>query len=82
MLLFKKLNSEAKLPIRMTENAAGYDLFALNETVAIHPYKCVRVDTGIAVEFPKGYYGTVQGRSSLSLQHLYCHSGTSKLIYY
>ena len=77
MLLFKKLNSNAKLPVRMTQNSAGYDLFSLDEAV-IHPYQCVCIDTGIAVEFPQGYYGTIQGRSSLALKRLYCHSGTSK----
>ena len=77
-LLFKKVRSGAKIPIRMTDNAAGFDLFA-TEQVLVNPYQTVQIDTGIAVEFPKGVYGAIKGRSSLALQQIFYHSGTNKL---
>ena len=77
MLLFKKLDSNAKLPVRMTVKSAGFDLYALDD-ITIHADQTVPIDTGIAVEFPEGYYGAVKGRSSLALQQIVCHSGTSK----
>src|SRR5437868_10669826 len=76
-LLFKKLNSNAKLPVRMTLKSAGLDVFSLGDVI-IYAYQTVFIDTGIAVKFPDGFYGAVEGRSSLALQQIFCCSGTSK----
>src|SRR5436853_7168340 len=78
MLLFKKHDSNAKIPLRMTSKSAGFDLYSLDDVV-INPYQTVLIDTGIGVEFPDGYFGAVEGRSSLAKQQISCHSGTSKL---
>lgn len=63
---FKKLSKRAFTPTRGSEYAAGYDLYAWTGQALIHPGKTMRIDTGIAMEIPKGYFGAVFARSGLS----------------
>jgi dUTP pyrophosphatase len=65
MLKVKKLNSNAKLPFRASEFAAGYDL-ASSENCVIKPTEVYTVSTGLSVEIPEGHYGRIAGRSSLA----------------
>ena len=63
----KKLNSNATLPTRGSEFAAGYDLYAcLNESVTIRAGETVKIPTGLAVEIPEGYAGLIYARSGLA----------------
>lgn len=62
---FKKLDEKATLPTRGSENAAGLDLYSVEELV-IPAGKVGSVRTGLAVEIPEGYYGRVAGRSGLA----------------
>jgi len=60
----KRLDPEAKLPVRSLATAAGLDLFALLP-VALYPNKPVAVRTGIALQIPNGYAGLIWDRSGL-----------------
>lgn len=65
----KKLRDNATIPARGSASAAGYDLYAcLNHRggYTIQPNQTVKVNTGIAVEIPEGYFGAVFARSGLS----------------
>ncbi len=65
----KKLNSAAQLPLRGSEQAAGYDLRAcLENDVTIAPGATVLVGTGLAFALPQGYFGGVFARSGLSVK--------------
>lgn len=65
----KKLNSNATIPTRGSEYAAGYDLYAClqeNEAVAIEPHTTAKIGTGVAIEAPQGTFGAVFARSGLA----------------
>ena len=63
----KKLTSTAIIPTRGSEKAAGYDLYAdTNSVVEIKPHKTKKINTGIAIMIPSGYYGAIVARSGLS----------------
>ncbi|KAF6019075.1 DUT [Bugula neritina] len=59
-------NPDAKLPQRMTEDAAGYDLYS-SEEKQIRPGKIMTIDTGVSLELPEGCYGRTTSRSGLVL---------------
>lgn len=87
VLKFKKLHEDAILPTRNKEDDAGLDIYAV-EDVEIPPSEIdrnmvgvrigrARVQTGIAVEIPKRYYGKVTGRSGLAFEDdIICFVGT------
>ena len=64
----KRLNEKAKVPTRGSANAAGYDLYAdlPDKELVIWPHDTVLVDTGWAMEIPKGYFGAIFARSGLA----------------
>ena len=63
----KKLTDTAKLPIRGSKSAAGYDLFAdTNESITIDPGMTKLFPTGLAFEIPEGYFGGLYPRSGLA----------------
>ncbi len=72
-----KLSPNAKVPVRASDGAAGYDLFASEATVV--PASTVRdgrveighalVATGIAISLPPGHVGRIGSRSGLSTRH-------------
>lgn len=63
----RKLNSLAKLPMRGSNEAAGYDLYAnTKDIIEIQPHETVKIGTGIAMEIPDGYCGLVFARSGLA----------------
>lgn len=63
----KKLTETAVLPVRGSEQAAGYDLCAdIKEAIILWPGQAVKVDTGLAAAIPEGYFGGVFARSGLS----------------
>jgi dUTP pyrophosphatase len=72
-----KLFPEAKMPIRSTNEAAGFDLFARETTqVPGSVSEAGRVTigralipTGIAVAIPSGCVGRIGSRSGLSVKH-------------
>lgn len=60
----KRLSPTAKLPTRSHAYDAGLDLYA-NETVGYLP-NVAKVETGVAIEIPKGYVGIIKDRSSMA----------------
>ena len=81
----QRLTETATMPLRGSQNAAGYDLFAAEEVrvpgCTLRPHDNVHVGnavvpTGLAFEIPHGFYGRVVERSGLAFrQHLHCGSG-------
>jgi len=67
-LNFSKLDHGAKTPLRSTEGSAGIDLFSL-KSVSIPPHSRLNIRTGIAMQFPKGIYGRIAARSSLTMSN-------------
>lgn len=63
----KRLTDTAVVPVRGSEQAAGYDLFAdLSEAIEIKPGETAKVNTGISIAVPEGYFGGIFARSGLS----------------
>lgn len=63
-----KLADGAKAPKRMTDGAAGYDIFALNdETIRANETKVIK--TGVYVELPEGWEMQIRPRSGLSVKY-------------
>ena len=63
----KKVSHTAIVPERMSIGAAGYDLYADIETpIRIMPHETVMIQSNIAFEIPKNYFGAVYARSGLS----------------
>ena len=63
----KRLNVNAKLPVKGTSGAAGYDLSAAQAAVVPTHGKCL-VKTGLAMALPPECYGRVAPRSGLALK--------------
>ena len=64
IIRFKKLHPDAVAPMRGSEQAAGYDLTAIDYWWD-DEHKVMVYHTGIAVEIPHGYAGFVYPRSSI-----------------
>ncbi|MEA2095519.1 MAG: dUTP diphosphatase [Candidatus Cloacimonadota bacterium] len=66
----QKIIKHAKLPKRMTEHAAGYDLYSCNkEDILIKSGEVVLIPTGIAISLPAGYEAQIRPRSGLAIKH-------------
>lgn len=62
--------ADLNLPIRMTEDSAGFDLpAAVKEPVTLQPGEIRLIPCGFALAIPKGYEGQVRPRSGLSSKH-------------
>lgn len=63
----KRLSDTAKIPTRESSCAAGYDLYAdIPETITIKPHETMKINTGVAMEIPEGYFGGIAARSGLA----------------
>ena len=64
------MRSGARLPVYMSDGAAGLDLAArIDEPVHLLPRARALIPTGIAIAIPAGYEGQVRPRSGLALRH-------------
>ena len=63
----KKLREGAVLPVRKTDEAAGYDLALPTDipTVVVAPGEKVTIGTGFSTAFPAGWFARIAPRSSL-----------------
>lgn len=83
-LRVQRLTTTASLPVRGSEDAAGYDLAACLKdeagtprgkftqnggTITILPGERALIPTGIALTVPKGTYGRIGPRSGLALNY-------------
>lgn len=73
-LKVKKLHENAKLPTKNSSLDAGWDLYAL-EDVDLVSGKVEKINTGIALEIPEGYYGQIFDRSSMGAKGIHVHGG-------
>ena len=56
---------DAKMPIRTSCGAAGYDLFSAIDVI-IPPKGKAKISTDIKMKIPEGYYGRIAPRSGLA----------------
>ena len=63
----KRMNVNAKLPVRGTSGVAGYDLAAAQAPVVLAHGK-VLVKTSLAMDLPPDYYCRIFPRSGLALK--------------
>lgn len=69
---FVRLHPEARLPQRMSAEAAGLDLSAClgaGQRLELPPGGRALVPTGLSLQLPPGYEGQVRPRSGLALRH-------------
>lgn len=71
---FAKLSQQAKLPTQGSPQAAGWDLYALEETI-IERRKSSMIKTGLAVAIPEGWEGQIRCRSSLGKKGMIMPNG-------
>ncbi|MDY6915869.1 MAG: dUTP diphosphatase [Candidatus Cloacimonadota bacterium] len=65
----KKLTPEAKLPQKMSEHAAGYDLYSANKhQITILPGEVKLISTGLSISLPIGFEAQIRPRSGLALK--------------
>jgi dUTP pyrophosphatase len=67
-IFYKKTLDSAKLPVRATEKAAGYDIHAAEE-MEIPPGMIRMVSTGFSMEVPEGFEAQIRPRSGLAKNH-------------
>ena len=68
--MFVRLLSEtSKVPMRMSEGAAGYDIYS-NEDTIIKSQNRQLISTGISIEIPDNVYGQIAPRSSLAIKEI------------
>lgn len=68
---FVKLSPTAQTPVRGSEYAAGYDLYAdigasAQEFVTIYPGEVKKISTGIAIALPEDTFGAIYARSGMA----------------
>lgn len=78
ILKVKRLRPGARLPERATEGSSGLDLFACidGQDHVLLRRRPVRVGTGIAIEFPRGFDVQVRPRSGLAAKGVGVTLGT------
>ena len=64
-LIYEKVDSEAKEPLKGSPGSAGFDLFSIEDCVVKANDKYL-VKTGLKMEIPEGYYGRIAPRSGLA----------------
>ena len=71
---FAKLNSEAIIPTQGSSQAAGWDLYALEETIVKRNTSSM-IKTGLAIAIPLGWEGQIRCRSSLGKKGMIMPNG-------
>ena len=61
-----RLAKDLPLPRYQSDGAAGLDLHAAEERLALHPGSIWSCPTGIVVEIPRGFVGLIRPRSGIS----------------
>ena len=71
---FARLDERAVLPTQGSPQAAGWDLYAIEETV-VPKGRSVLISTGWAVAIPDGWEGQIRSRSSLGKKGMIMPNG-------
>lgn len=69
-----RFKNDVMLPMRGSASAAGLDLYAPH-SFRLEPGKQTLVRTGMGFEIPDGWYGQIQGRSSLNKREILAFPG-------
>ena len=75
---FAKLNEEARLPTQGSAQAAGWDLYALEETTVVRGAS-VMIPTGLVCAIPEGWEGQIRCRSSLGKKGMILPNGVGTI---
>jgi dUTP pyrophosphatase len=73
-LKIKKLSPDAIIPTKAYFNDAGFDLYAL-EDYELRTLKPMLISTGIAMEIPMGFFGSIRDRSGLGSKGIHVLAG-------
>lgn len=65
---FMKVSSNAKTPLKVTPNSAGFDLFAAEDKIVRAKNKNL-ISTDLIIALPAGHYGRIAPRSGLAAHH-------------
>ena len=67
---FKRLHEDTQLPVRQSEEAAGFDMHAYlpDGAIGIPPGERKVIATGFAMQLDAGYEGQVRPRSGLAIK--------------
>ena len=63
-----RLTENAKIPTRGSAGAAGLDLYSAYD-LTVPARGLLSVVTGLQIQLPEGFYGTIAPRSGLALHH-------------
>ena len=64
-----KIKTDGQIPAYATEHSAGIDLYCKSDKdIIIKAKETVKINTGIFVEIPEGYFGAVYPRSSTGVK--------------
>lgn len=61
------INELAKVPTKLRDDDAGYDLYAIEEVI-IKPMERKLIKTGISLSIPTGFYAHISDRSGMALK--------------
>ena len=75
---FAKLDAGAQLPTQGSTQAAGWDLYALEETV-VPKGASVMIPTGLVCAIPEGWEGQIRCRSSLGKKGMILPNGVGTI---
>lgn len=75
---FAKFDENARLPTQGSEQAAGWDLYALKETTVVKGAS-VMIPTGLACAIPEGWEGQIRCRSSLGKKGMILPNGVGTI---
>ncbi|MBI5288254.1 MAG: dUTP diphosphatase [Chloroflexi bacterium] len=75
-LKIRRLHPRARLPVRATPGASGFDLYACLDEAVVLTETPRMIPCGIAIEFPYGFDAQVRPRSGLSSKGLGVAFGT------
>ena len=75
---FAKLDATAQLPTQGSAQAAGWDLYALEETI-VPKGASVMIPTGLACAIPEGWEGQIRCRSSLGKKGMILPNGVGTI---
>lgn len=70
----KLLHPDAKIPLHATADAAGFDLYSVEEVI-LGPGETKIVPTGISMEIPKGHCVQFRDRSGLGAKGIHHFAG-------
>lgn len=71
---FKKLHPDAKIPTYSKENAAGFDIYSV-ENYELQPGETYAVHSGISLEIPKGKLVEIWDRSGMGFKGIHRFGG-------